>query len=401
MTSISQKSSLRRPARKNACGFAAPLLASRKDRRACPELRRRAFTFTEVMFAVVILGIGFIMVAAILPVAIQQSKSGNDQSAGTNLSAAAIRNLAATQVNQYCLFPPTIAAAAVPGKVYFFGDANNPFLVTPLSPPAAAPAQFTTIANVGNFYTTNLNAFRSAQLLATIGSLVNPDDPRYGWIGFYQRGWVNVGGTFVVSPLANITILTIHSSIRPTYNTNSSSSTCDLPYNFIPTGCRVWLTERVDQPDLITFTDGSNNQMNHTHAVTGAFVIISDDQVAAPNTGKLNGRIYRLGNQRTDLGVGTWELQSGYDMTYTNPNGIIGDGDDVNENIPVRAVDPNPANRIPPTSGTYAIGYIVGRQLEFGTVAEGAVEPVTGKTNTASGPAQDVSVFQTIIPVQQ
>src|SRR6478752_1573982 len=36
---------------------------------------RRAFSFAEILFAVMILGIGFIMVAAMFPVAIRQTQS--------------------------------------------------------------------------------------------------------------------------------------------------------------------------------------------------------------------------------------------------------------------------------------------------------------------------------------
>ena len=43
----------------------------------------RGFSFTEVLFAVMILGIGFIMVAAIFPVAIQQATTVNRSSART------------------------------------------------------------------------------------------------------------------------------------------------------------------------------------------------------------------------------------------------------------------------------------------------------------------------------
>src|SRR5438045_2435175 len=47
-----------------------------------PRAARRGFSFAEVMFAVVILGIGFIMVAAIFPVAIQQTQTTNEESMG-------------------------------------------------------------------------------------------------------------------------------------------------------------------------------------------------------------------------------------------------------------------------------------------------------------------------------
>ena len=41
---------------------------------------RRGFTFTEVMFAVILLGIGFIMLAGMFPVAIQQTQTTAEES---------------------------------------------------------------------------------------------------------------------------------------------------------------------------------------------------------------------------------------------------------------------------------------------------------------------------------
>src|SRR5690348_329057 len=55
--------------------------------------RTRGFSFTEIMFAVIILGVGFIMVAAIFPVAIQQAKSTTEET-----TAAAIARGTATYV---------------------------------------------------------------------------------------------------------------------------------------------------------------------------------------------------------------------------------------------------------------------------------------------------------------
>src|SRR5678815_107629 len=47
---------------------------------------RRGVTFTEVMFAVILLGIGFIMVAAIFPVAIQQSQANLEDATGMTVA---------------------------------------------------------------------------------------------------------------------------------------------------------------------------------------------------------------------------------------------------------------------------------------------------------------------------
>src|SRR4051812_8002399 len=52
-------------------------------------LSHRGFSFAEVMFAVIILGVGFIMIAAVFPVAIRQSKSTSDETAAAALAQGA------------------------------------------------------------------------------------------------------------------------------------------------------------------------------------------------------------------------------------------------------------------------------------------------------------------------
>src|SRR4051794_17151072 len=54
---------------------------------------RRGFTFTEVMFAVILLGIGFIMLAGMFPVAIQQTQTNVEESTASTLAQAAAHYL--------------------------------------------------------------------------------------------------------------------------------------------------------------------------------------------------------------------------------------------------------------------------------------------------------------------
>jgi Tfp pilus assembly protein PilV len=49
-------------------------------------LMRRGFSFAEVLFAVAVLGIGFIMVAAIFPAAILQTQAAIDETVGTTVA---------------------------------------------------------------------------------------------------------------------------------------------------------------------------------------------------------------------------------------------------------------------------------------------------------------------------
>src|SRR3954452_13974099 len=83
--------------------------------------RRNGVTFTEVMFAVVLLGIGFIMVAAIFPVAIRQSQSNLEETAGM---AAAKRGAAMMQQMGTSLgkFNPAGLAATPPAPYELIQD---------------------------------------------------------------------------------------------------------------------------------------------------------------------------------------------------------------------------------------------------------------------------------------
>src|SRR5712671_6524381 len=57
---------------------------------------RRGFTFTEVMFAVILLGIGFIMLAGMFPVAIQQTQTNVEESTASTVVQGAARYLEQT-----------------------------------------------------------------------------------------------------------------------------------------------------------------------------------------------------------------------------------------------------------------------------------------------------------------
>src|SRR6476661_6644738 len=52
-------------------------------------LSRAGFTFTEVMFAVILLGIGFIMLAGMFPVAIQQTQTNVEESTAMTIAQSA------------------------------------------------------------------------------------------------------------------------------------------------------------------------------------------------------------------------------------------------------------------------------------------------------------------------
>src|SRR4051812_18958961 len=98
--------------------------------RNCRLRSRRAFSFAEVMFAVIILGVGFIMIAALFPVAIRQSKSNADETAaaanargGANVVDTLVKNssmllpFGAANLKVYS-FPTFTVAGAVPNSPF-------------------------------------------------------------------------------------------------------------------------------------------------------------------------------------------------------------------------------------------------------------------------------------------
>src|SRR3954469_15114550 len=80
---------------------------------------RPAYSFAEVLFAVAVLGIGFIMVAAIFPVAIQQTQLTLEETVGT---ATARNGMSYIQGSPYMTLPglpfspgsPAVPAAPTP-----------------------------------------------------------------------------------------------------------------------------------------------------------------------------------------------------------------------------------------------------------------------------------------------
>ena len=64
-----------------------------RTRAGAGERFRAGYSFTEVMFAVVVLGIGFIMVAAMFPVAISQTKATADETVAATVARGAVSYL--------------------------------------------------------------------------------------------------------------------------------------------------------------------------------------------------------------------------------------------------------------------------------------------------------------------
>ena len=116
----------------------------------------RGFSFTEVLFAVMILGVGFIMVAAIFPVAIQQAKTSTEETSAAAIARGAINYIDRVATNS--ILPGTNNMVVGPDFDGF--------------PP-----------------TSGMPDYRDTYTLATAlrGSVVVAGDSRYAWLPFYRR----------------------------------------------------------------------------------------------------------------------------------------------------------------------------------------------------------------------
>lgn len=130
---------------------------------------RRGFTFAEVMFAVILLGIGFIMLAGMFPVAIQQTQLTQEETAGANIAHSAA-NL--------------IAQVAQQG----FDSTNDGFVTT------------------GG----QLRVLPGGVIARTAGDQIHSQDRRFAWTGLYRR---NEGDNFI-----EVVIIAAQSHNAPEFN---------------------------------------------------------------------------------------------------------------------------------------------------------------------------------------
>ncbi|HEY1922940.1 MAG TPA: hypothetical protein VGG44_09350, partial [Tepidisphaeraceae bacterium] len=268
--------------------------------------RQSAFSFIEVLFAVILLGIGFIMIAGIFPVAIQQTAVVSNETEGTLVIQDAIKKI------QALADQPIGAPPSTPGTT------NSLF----------QPTWFANRPTVKAFSINVMQALGSDSFFTA--------DRRYGWVGFYRRD-------SVTSPFAQVFIIALQNPNFPNYTTRYQPQETTpitptppiLPtvappipgntYNFISGYVTPSAPPNPPAPGIgptitATFTYDPASKITTAivadapNAVTGAFVLVSDTNNTAPN---MVGRIFRLGSVPPNTGAtsGTFYLQPGSDIT--------------------------------------------------------------------------------------
>ncbi len=240
--------------------------------------RRAGFSFTEVLFAVMVLGIGFIMVAAMFPVTIRQTASNVEDAAAANIAKGAVQALQA------------IAS-----------DNSLPVTSTKV------PTRWAPIASVSL-----ADAWQVSR-----GNYVSAQSPRYGWVALYRRGTSDQGS----DSYAQVIIVAAQCRNRPQYffepQPNGSNWWSDI--HTPKAGGYATLEPRLLTANLkrtgFVSTMTFNGPASEMPAIaSGAYVIVADDNAG----GLANGRIYQLGNPvNSDESLGQWELSPGADQLST------------------------------------------------------------------------------------
>jgi type II secretory pathway pseudopilin PulG len=243
---------------------------------------RAGFTFIEVLFAVILLGIGFIMIAAVFPVAIQQTSAVSDETQGTALARDAIKKIQAAADSMVTGTASTATLFPVPTGA----SPTNP-LIAPFP-----------------------NSPAGKNLMAALGSdIYASSDGRYGWVGFYRRD-------LITNPFAQIYIIALENPNFPNYVPGPSGTGIyaapatgaipvhippPIPPNIMgasappaPIPAQFFYSIAGDGNTTVVLSFSNSTTPAQTpNGVTGAYVLIAGGGGAPAN---MVGRFFRLGN---------------------------------------------------------------------------------------------------------
>jgi hypothetical protein len=330
-------------------------------RPASPERTRAGFSFVEVLFAVMILGIGFIMLAAIFPVAIQQAQTSSDETTSAAIAWNALttiqEKLTDTELPPAGPLDARFTEALYPGVVRSFRDPQGMGVPTlrdgqdterNMNPFRARTGPVVTFAQPKDYLWNRIK-----------GESVVVDDRRFAWVAFVQRHIIN-DVPDEPAPYANIIVVVARS--RETSRYGARDVTRDALTNLQPRPVLFDLTSdgagpKVDQ--VVRFIGGYRDAVSE-----GAFLVVAHDNVSNPGgdpgpQGLLNAHVFRVGNHSYG---NTWELSP---ETQFRPPAVGG-------------------TTVSGVSG--ARGFVVGRTL--------------GGGSAFGGEAQDVAVYSMLVAVR-
>lgn len=329
-----------------------------------------AFTFIEVLFAIIILGIGSIMLAGMLPVAIKQSSDTRNEITGRAVAEAG--------------FAHVRAAVAVYNSL---GDSNaltNPSTAALPSgmPIASVSGRVVPLTHAVINLAANVGTSAAPEELYAVrditGSRLFSSDRRFQWTAFYARDPNTAAAKLVVlaTRLQNVQVVQEYGAATLT---QPASEPLLMNATIVDGG-------PLDSDRVTLTATGSPAARWLDAADAGAFLIVATQNAsAAANPLRNNGRVFRLGNRRFDLEstpttARVFELQPGYDLPRLGegPDRIANNADDEDLSL---------------GTGTATQVWLVGRGLRDPTLAYDAT------TNPPLGPVQDIAVLQVTLPV--
>ena len=314
-------------------------LELKTTRHLCP---RRGFSFTEILFAVMILGIGFIMIAAMFPVAIRQTEATNQETIGASVGRGAFgygEQIAGTLV--FYKNPPKYIPQTSSILAPTFINTNSPtsgITVATGQPPVTIPGEVwsfneTAIGaaplrdNYGDVYpvysqslTPGTTSYPHPQFLWNVASqnLFVPGDTRFGWVGMYKRDLIvsspDPNAPPTASPYAQLIMIAVQAQSAQAFSLASDlTRSGSYPATLEParlTGVITWS----NTGSVITF---NSSDPNLQRVGEGAYVVISDDgfQTGDPKH-VFNGRIFRIGVPGTSATA--WQLAPGNNLTASD-----------------------------------------------------------------------------------
>lgn len=231
--------------------------------------RRSGFSLPEVMFAIMILGIGFIMVAAMFPVAIRQAKDGQDDTTAAEITKSAISTL------QQCLN------------------------VAPTGTPPSTGAGDGVIAN--GVATENWNLWNDG-VWGFRGSVIYSPDPRYAWTALYRRGTAGASP----APYVQVFIFVLTAPDGRAFDINDVAPAAGRP-NLWPRRVEIQQVAGFNDQVLIRDDTGVGAYPTATGAVVeNAYLVVQD------------GTTFRVASYVGPTGVNQWQLYPGQNASaYT------------------------------------------------------------------------------------
>jgi hypothetical protein len=287
-----------------------------------------AFSFAEVMFAVVILGIGFIMIAAIFPVAMQQSQITTDESTAASIARQATNTISALPKT----YPDPLYD---PGTPSVWPDEPMSLSLFP-----ATVKNHSVGSTAGSVHPPAVVALLSAARWDAVrNDLILPSDQRYAYVPFYRRENNSTVAQLIIVGVA----IRNRSVYQSTLDTVAPSGGISSPA--IAAGVFGTPATTTVYPDSITVTTNSPRPGFYVKVVrTGT------NSLAQPVT---DARTYRLGRP-INVGTGIFELEAPDDFRRTTGNlvtapssdGLWGTSDDVRDTryagtLTVSTVSPN------------------------------------------------------------